>query len=114
MKILKAMVGSDDGKIYECDVIEFEGKTWLVPHWIDAPSQGVTSPGRLILLDTIPHKRTEGWMGIVVHNPVPKALLDRETPREPISGFEVRELPDLRILISDRTSQSVAAVRKGH
>jgi hypothetical protein len=59
MKILKALViGVDDGGISKCDAIEFDGKLWLVPRWLDFPAQGLTKPARLVRFDTLLHQAT--------------------------------------------------------
>jgi hypothetical protein len=32
----------------------------------------------------------------VIHDPVPKALFETETPKEPIAGFEYIEMPAIK------------------
>ena len=55
---LKAMVFLDDqsGDVYQMDCIVREGKTWLVPIWLETLSKEHKSPGRLVLLDNLPHQ----------------------------------------------------------
>jgi hypothetical protein len=115
MKILLVIVGSDDGKIYKVDAIEHEGKLWLVPHWLDVPAQGLTKPARLIRMDVLPFQRmTNPAYGadFVLNAPVPKALLEPNTPRQEVPGFEVQELPEISFPISDRKAQSSAASKR--
>jgi hypothetical protein len=60
MKILKAVVQStDNGSIYQIDVIEHDNKLWLVPQWLDIPAAGVSKPARIIWMDTLPHQKNE-------------------------------------------------------
>ena len=107
MAIFKVMViGVENGTIAKCDGIAFEGKLWLVPHWIDAPAQGVTKPARLIRFDSLAHQHTQGskyGAEYVVNYPIPKELFDVPTPKQAIPGFEIRELPEIAFPMSDRT-----------
>lgn len=99
MKILKTIVGSaETGALYLIDTIEHEGKLWLVPQWLDEPIRKVSKPARLIRLDILPFQSMKGSKypaDYVLNGPMPTALLELKTPKEPISGFEVRELPEL-------------------
>ena len=99
MKILKTLVGSDDGQIRTCDTIEHEGGLWLVPHWSVAPSQGWKMPTRIIRMDTLPHqKMPDSWaQDYVLNGPIPKAVLFCETPPEEAHGFVVIDRPDIRL-----------------
>jgi hypothetical protein len=92
--ILKTFVAFGSA-IHKVDTIEHEGKLWLVPHWLDSPSEGVTRPNRIIRpvgAAFAPYGEGE----FVLEKPVPKELLARETPKAPLPGYEVRELPDIR------------------
>jgi hypothetical protein len=88
MKIYKAMVAVDDG-VYKIDAIDYEGKLWLVPHWLDMPAQGVTMPNRIIRFDILPHAKSQGgsW-DFLLHSPIPKELIANETPQAPVAGYE--------------------------
>lgn len=44
------------GAIYTVDVIEDEGRLWLVPMWIENRERGWQKPMRMISLATIPHQ----------------------------------------------------------
>ncbi len=48
--IRKAMVPLEDGTIMYCDVTEYDGLPWLVPHWLDMPDGKWTMPARIICL----------------------------------------------------------------
>jgi hypothetical protein len=109
MKIMKTMVGNDrDGSLQKADTIEYEGKLWLVPHWLDSPAEGVRRPNRLIRLDSLRHQQvasgSQYGVDYFLNEPIAKALLGLETPREAISGFEVRELPSLAFPLPKRGS----------
>jgi hypothetical protein len=108
MKILKAMVGSaDSGELFQVDVIEHDRKLWLVPHWLDVPAQGVSKPARIIRMDILPHQKNppnSPYGDYVLNVPIPKALLNPQTPKRTIAGFEVQELPEITLPLKDRTA----------
>lgn len=104
-KIYTAMVGNDtDGKLHKVDVIEHEGKLWLVPHWLEAPSIQESSPARIIRFDNRPHQRALGsnFGDYILNGPIPRVLLEPNSPKEPVPGFEYVELPDIHIPASVR------------
>lgn len=60
-KIFIAMVGNDtDGKTHKCDAIEYDGKLWLVPHWLEVLEHKVSKPARMIRFDNQPHQDVWG------------------------------------------------------
>lgn len=99
MAVMTAKVLTDGGAILTVDVIQHAGKFWMVPYWLDRPNEGGTTPNRIIRLDSLPHERMASGSPVgdfVVKHPIPKALLEPETPSPPIAGFEYQELPDIR------------------
>jgi hypothetical protein len=102
MSVFKAMVGTDQGSMLQVDAIEFENKLWLVPHWLEAPAQGIRMPRRIIRFDNLPHQDLRGknasFGDFVLSYGIPKALLD-ETISSPTIAipFEIRELPEIRL-----------------
>src|SRR4029453_8233725 len=46
--------------LHECDGIEWQGKLWLVPHWLDSTATGETTPTRIIRFDHLPHSDVWG------------------------------------------------------
>ena len=88
-------------EIHKVDTIEHEGGLWLVPHWIDYLSEGVTMPNRIIRLDILPHDDF-GPGEFVLTSPLPIELLSRESPKQPIPGYEVHELPEIRYPLAKR------------
>jgi len=95
MKIVKTLVGTDDGKIDSCDTIEHEGGLWLVPVWLEAPTQGWRKPGRIIRMDNLPHQNAPAGFQqqYVLNVPIPRAVLDGRTPPEQAHGFVVIDAP---------------------
>jgi hypothetical protein len=89
VKVFKAKVAVGS-QILDCDAIEHQGKLWLVPFWLDSPSQGVTTPGRIIRFDCLSYSDTRGSNigDFVIHKPIPKALFEHQTPKEPVVGYE--------------------------
>jgi hypothetical protein len=94
-KVLKVRVGTTDGQVLTCDAVEWRGKLWLVPCWIDHIATGKTTPLRVIRFDNLPHTKAEGLdhMDFVVHDPIPKELFAFETPKESIAGYEYIDMP---------------------
>lgn len=100
MDILTTMVFfSDipDGKIYKCDTIEFEGKMWLVPEWVDNPREGWRKPVRIICLDILPHQKSPGGPAdFVLNHGIPKSVFfDGQIPSPPEDLYVVIERPDI-------------------
>jgi len=95
IRILKTLVGSaDEGSIWKIDTIEYDGGLWLVPQWLEVPSEGVTMPARIIPIDVLPHQKTEqGPADYLLTGPLPKSVLDGKTT----TGYVVVERPDIKI-----------------
>jgi hypothetical protein len=85
-----------DGGIFKCDTIEYQGKMWLVPEWLENPKAGWTMPARIILLESLPHQTTTGnaFGDFVLNQPIPKAVFNGQQ-----SGgiYIVLERPDIKI-----------------
>lgn len=93
--VFKVEVGTSDGKLHTCDGVEWRGKLWLVPYWIDRPATGETTPLRVIRFDNLPYADVRGSKlgDFVIHDPIPKELFDVQSPREPIGGYEYIDTP---------------------
>lgn len=76
MKILKTLVSIEgEGNLYTCDTIQYEGKMWLVPQWIDTLGTGKSMPVRIIQLDVLPHQKSSfAGHDFVLTYPIPKAV----------------------------------------
>lgn len=104
MTALTAMVilSDEDGKnceIHDVDVIEFEGRAWLVPEWLDYRDAKVTMPARIVLLDVIPHSRMKASPQFVVNGPIPKSVFAGNVPAALEAQYVVIEGPDIRLPI---------------
>ena len=75
-EVYQAHVVVDDKGMHSqvfIDVIEFRGKPWLVPDWLDIETLGVTMPERIISLEGVPHTRS--GMVYVVEFPISLRVL---------------------------------------
>jgi hypothetical protein len=97
MKILKTLITFTDanlGIILKCDTIEFEGKYWLVPEWLENATTGKMQPLRIICLDLLPHQKTS-LVDFVLNDPIPKCVFDGEIPVETTLNFQIVESPQI-------------------
>lgn len=108
MKILKTMVGSDNGTIYKIDTIKFRGGLWLVPGWLESPEEKWRQPRHIIRIDHLPHQKLDqsdpGGIpaDYVLNGPVPKAVLDGASQGPPERPFVVERLPEIRLRLPPR------------
>jgi hypothetical protein len=79
------------------DAIEYEGKLWLVPHWIDNLTRKETRPFRIIRFDNLAHQSTKGahWGDFALTRPLPPALFEMRPLEQQIAGIEYLEAPDI-------------------
>jgi hypothetical protein len=105
MDVRKAtLVLSDDegkgGGIYRMDVIEFQGRNWLVPEWLDYKDAKVSMPVRIVCLDLLPHQTSNSSeYQFVVSGPIPKSVVEGRAPPELAKQYLVIEKPDIRLPI---------------
>jgi len=86
----------DGGALFLGDVIEYEGKLWLVPEWLSGPTKGTECPARIICLDGLPlskagpqHQDRADW---VLSTPLHTEILEgRRVSQNPL----VIERPDI-------------------
>ena len=98
-KLFKTLVCFDDsGAWYKVDTIEYEGKMWLVPDWIDMPEEKCKRPTRIICLDALRHQNTpQGSADFLLTYPMPKSVWnDGKIPSKPEDVFVVIEEPNIR------------------
>jgi hypothetical protein len=86
--------GDAAGKIYQADTIEYEGKFWLVPEWIEDPDTQCSRPLRIVPLDLWPHQKTPALGGFVINVPISRALFEGRV-RQPESPHQVVDWPDV-------------------
>ncbi|RIJ20322.1 hypothetical protein D1224_14415 [Henriciella barbarensis] len=91
----RVVVGSN---LCRCDVIYHDDEYWLVAEWLDTPSEGWSSPARLVGLRGVDHKILQGNdPRIVVSYSLPTFLFDTQTPLPQEHEYEVWDLPPIRI-----------------
>lgn len=100
-KILKTLISFsdlDDGFLYRVDTIEYQGKFWLVPTWLDKPTEGWRIPERIICLDVLPHQKTgtSDPADFVLSHGIPKSVFDGRIPPQSEDSYIVVERPDIR------------------
>jgi len=89
------------GIFYSIDVIESGDEFWLVPKWLENPSQGYKIPERAIRLAALKHQVTPSdpdhdfW----VSRPIPKLYLETTTPISIDAKPVVLLQPDIQVLI---------------
>jgi hypothetical protein len=105
MIILKALVtlADGDGGLLVADVIEHQGKKWIVPTWSEYPTEGYKKPERIICLDSLRHQKGSLLpVDFVVNDPIPKSALYGPDQPAANSGYLVVRQPDVRFQISRR------------
>lgn len=100
MKIYKTMVFFEQdttGTIHQCDTIEYQGKFWLVPQWLEFPAEQVTKPLRIICVETLPHQKTLGspFGDFALNAPISRAVFEGQIQPPPGSPYVVIERPDI-------------------
>jgi hypothetical protein len=109
MKIYKAMISSPDYEknntsIFECDAIEFEGKFWLVPNWLEDGFGSVKTPKRIICLSKLDHSVSSlSYADFLVKVPIPKNVLDGRITEHDKETFLILEYPELSALPSGKS-----------
>lgn len=101
MKIKTIMMSFSDGeygKIFKADVITHEGKSWIVPEWLENSATGKMKPVRLILLDSLPHQKIpvgakDRPADFVLNKPIPMCVFDGQIPHETTFEFHILESP---------------------
>jgi beta-xylosidase len=105
MRILKAMLaleGDNSGRVFAADVIEHEGKNWIVPTWHESPAEGYKKPERIVCLDNLPHQKLTQdatQCEFLLTAPVSKAALYGPALLKPAAGYTVIYGPDIRFPI---------------
>ncbi len=104
MAVFKCLVGLSDGMVITCDGIAHAGKLWLVPRWLEHPTQPIAMPERIIRFDDRPYTRAsdEGIEYEGVQLPIPESSLLGQMPL----GIEyVDRPPNLSVPIHELRKQ---------
>jgi hypothetical protein len=97
MTVLKTLIAIEGtNEICRVDTIQYEGKLWLVPEWLESPTQGWKKPKRIILLDGLQYQRLRpGDLrgNFLLNAPIPRAVIDGRAPNAEDNGYVVIETP---------------------
>jgi hypothetical protein len=102
MQLLKTKMTLDDKSEHLVDTIEYEGKTWIIPHWFENTVRGTKIPTRIVAIDALPHKKNPSGSpdgDFVVTAPFPKAVFDGYASEEMKTQFDVIDRPSLKFPI---------------
>lgn len=100
MKRFTAMIAVEgSSSIDNCDGIEYEGRDWLVPLWLDTPDGEWTSPERIVPLDQLPQTQKGNFAGAsyVVGAPIPRAVMHGSVSHELADRYGVILSPPIRL-----------------
>jgi hypothetical protein len=104
MKIMKTLVGMEgEPHIVLVDTIEHEGKLWLVPKWLESPTEGVQRPERIVRIDTLQKDKIDRSRpnalpaDHVLNAPMPRSVLQGPIQPGKDSAYEVIPQPDIEI-----------------
>ncbi len=100
MRVFKVGVSFSDApaNIYRFDGIEYDGKVWIVPRWLDPPGTEKTRPTRIILLDKLKHQKLKPghpFGDYLVNEPIPKSVLYDEISSQLKDKYGVIDQPQL-------------------
>jgi hypothetical protein len=99
-KTLAIVAGEASPRVF--DTIEYEGKLWFLPYWIEGQIPGTVKPLRIICLGGLPTGEPYFGQGYPEHDRVLVMRLGKETLEGTITqGLVVVERPDvIRLLHS--------------
>jgi hypothetical protein len=101
VKIFKTMIGFDDApQLYQVDTIEYDGKMWLVPHWLDTLDKQWRMPVRIICLDSLAHQKLppgSPYGDFSLSAPISRAVFDGQRQPQLGDGYVVIETPPIRL-----------------
>lgn len=100
MKRFTAMIAVEgSSSVDRCDGIEYDGRSWLVPYWLEPAGGEWRQPERIVPLDHLPGVQEANFAGasFVVGVPIPKTILFGAAPPELIERYGVILSPPIRI-----------------
>jgi hypothetical protein len=98
MDLLRALVAFEgEPALFGMDAIEYQGKAWLVPEWIQQQGSEYAMPARIIQIDNLQHQRIPKDSGapyqFSLSAPIPKAVCEGRDPKSAERGYIVVERP---------------------
>ena len=104
MQIMQTLMATDDdsGEVLLVDTISYEGKLWIVPHWLAARELGWQMPERIVCMDGLNYQEMNNpdyTADYVLTYPVPKSVLDGKTDTVEGRKYVVVERPDIQISV---------------
>ena len=102
MELFKVSVSFDDsGKIFIADGLEYQDSVWIVPKWLNYPTEGNRKPERIIRLqkDETQHTPNSSIFLYSAKYPLPASLLSALNQSEIPEGYAVQFLPNLAFAI---------------
>ena len=104
MQIMQTLMATDDdsGEVLLVDTISYEGKLWIVPHWLAARELGWQMPERIVCMDGLNYQgmgESDHPAAYLLNDPIPKSVLDGKTDTVAGHKYVVVERPDIRIVV---------------
>mgnify|MGYP006891166527 CR=1 FL=1 len=102
MELFKVAVSFDDnGNTFIADGLEYQGAVWIVPKWLNYPTEGNRKPERIIRLqkDETQHAPNSSICLYSAKYPLPASLLSALNQSQIPEGYAVQFLPDLAFAI---------------
>jgi len=92
-------------EIHVTDVVEYEGRFWLVPEWLDNHAEKISMPVRIVAFDRVPHLRTKGGTPeFVVEFPISKSVFEGRPSSEEAKKYDIVERPPIVIPLPTSTN----------
>ena len=80
------------------DTIEYQGKTWFVPEWLDNPEEGWSTPARLVrVLHGVTVMPSQPGHKAQTSYPIPRCVFEGRIPTQSKDKFDVVENPGIRL-----------------
>ena len=96
---MKALIiiafGQKNHEVRHADVIEHNGRFWLVPEWLDDKAKGISKPVRMVQINPLRHSRCARTPEFVIEDPIPAEVLFE--PRKPNSGYITLDDPPVNV-----------------
>lgn len=88
----------DDGSVIIADTIEYEGKLWIVPEWLEGPTPGTLCPALIICVDGLSLMKAgpQYQADFVLGTPLSIAVLEGRSIK---LGLDVRKRPDIMLRV---------------